>query len=110
MTHVYLDALFSDVVPKRCLVAHRLACVVLARGLPFRGERRLRDVDEMALACSEACANAIEHAYSPPAGRVELEGQVLAPLIFRRTVHVNPLVVVLSILFFGELAPEGAEA
>jgi predicted PurR-regulated permease PerM len=34
----------------------------------------------------------------------QLEGQVLAPLIFRRTVHVNPLVVVLSILFFGELA------
>jgi predicted PurR-regulated permease PerM len=33
----------------------------------------------------------------------QLEGQVLAPLIFRRTVHVNPLVVVLSILFFGEL-------
>lgn len=34
----------------------------------------------------------------------QVEGQVLAPLIFRRTVHVNPLVVVLSILFFGELA------
>ena len=33
----------------------------------------------------------------------QLEGQVLAPLIFRRTVHVNPLVVFLSILFFGEL-------
>jgi anti-sigma regulatory factor (Ser/Thr protein kinase) len=37
-----------------------------------------RDVDEMALACSEACANAIEHAYSPPAGRVELEGEMLS--------------------------------
>ena len=35
-----------------------------------------RDVEEMALACSEACANAIEHAYSPPAGRVELEATV----------------------------------
>ena len=34
----------------------------------------------------------------------QLEGQGLAPLIFRRTVHVNPLVVVLAILFFGELA------
>ena len=34
----------------------------------------------------------------------QLEGNILAPLIFRRTVHVNPLVVTLSILFFGELA------
>jgi predicted PurR-regulated permease PerM len=34
----------------------------------------------------------------------QLEGQVLAPIVFRRTAHVNPLVVVLSILFFGELA------
>jgi predicted PurR-regulated permease PerM len=34
----------------------------------------------------------------------QVEGQVLSPLIFKRTVHVNPLVVVLSILFFGELA------
>ena len=34
----------------------------------------------------------------------QLEGQVLSPIIFRRTVHVNPLVVVLSILFFSELA------
>jgi putative heme transporter len=32
-----------------------------------------------------------------------IEGNVLAPLIFRRTVHVNPLVVTLSILFFGEI-------
>ena len=30
----------------------------------------------MALACSEACANAIEHAYSPPAGQVEIEATV----------------------------------
>jgi predicted PurR-regulated permease PerM len=33
----------------------------------------------------------------------QIEGNVLAPLIFRRTVHVNPLVVTLSILFLGEL-------
>ena len=33
-----------------------------------------------------------------------LEGNVLGPLIFRRTVHVNPLVVTLSILFLGEVA------
>ncbi|HMF42910.1 MAG TPA: AI-2E family transporter [Polyangia bacterium] len=33
-----------------------------------------------------------------------LEGNVFAPLIFRRTVHVNPLIVTLSILFFGEIA------
>ena len=34
----------------------------------------------------------------------QLEGNVLAPLVFRRTVHVNPLVVLLSVLFFGEMA------
>jgi predicted PurR-regulated permease PerM len=34
----------------------------------------------------------------------QLEGNVLGPLIFRRTVHVNPLVVVLSVLFLGEMA------
>ncbi len=33
----------------------------------------------------------------------QFEGQVLSPIIFRRTVHVNPLVVVLAILFFSEL-------
>ena len=33
-----------------------------------------------------------------------IEGNVLAPLIFRRTVNVNPLVVTLSILFLGEIA------
>jgi predicted PurR-regulated permease PerM len=33
-----------------------------------------------------------------------IEGNVLSPLIFRRTVHVNPLVVTLSILFLGEIA------
>lgn len=34
----------------------------------------------------------------------QLEGNVLAPLIFRRTVHVNPLLILLSILFCAELA------
>jgi putative heme transporter len=33
----------------------------------------------------------------------QIEGNILGPLIFRRTVHVNPLVVTLSILFLGEL-------
>lgn len=32
-----------------------------------------------------------------------IEGNLLAPLIFRRTVHVNPLVVTLSVLFLGEV-------
>lgn len=34
----------------------------------------------------------------------QLEGNVFGPLIFRRTVHVNPLIVLLSLLFFGEIA------
>jgi predicted PurR-regulated permease PerM len=34
----------------------------------------------------------------------QVEGNVLAPLVFRRTVHVNPLVVILSVLFLGEMA------
>jgi predicted PurR-regulated permease PerM len=34
----------------------------------------------------------------------QIEGNILAPLIFRRTVRVNPLVVTLSILFLGEIA------
>jgi predicted PurR-regulated permease PerM len=34
----------------------------------------------------------------------QLEGNVLGPLIFRRTVHVNPLVTTLSLLFLGEMA------
>jgi predicted PurR-regulated permease PerM len=34
----------------------------------------------------------------------QIEGNILGPLIFRRTVHVNPLVVTVSILFFGEIA------
>jgi predicted PurR-regulated permease PerM len=32
------------------------------------------------------------------------EGNVLAPLIFRRTVHVNPLLTLFAVVFFGELA------
>jgi predicted PurR-regulated permease PerM len=34
----------------------------------------------------------------------QLEGNILGPLVFRRTVHVNPLVTTLSIVFFGEIA------
>jgi len=34
----------------------------------------------------------------------QIEGNILGPLVFRRTVHVNPLIVTLSILFLGELA------
>jgi putative heme transporter len=33
-----------------------------------------------------------------------LEGNVISPLVFRRTVHVNPLVTTLSILLLGEIA------
>lgn len=33
----------------------------------------------------------------------QLEGNVLSPLIFRRTVHINPLVTTLAILFMAEL-------
>ncbi|WP_224240289.1 AI-2E family transporter [Hyalangium gracile] len=34
----------------------------------------------------------------------QIEGNVLAPLVFRRTVHVNPLLTLLSVLFCAELA------
>jgi predicted PurR-regulated permease PerM len=34
----------------------------------------------------------------------QLEGNILGPFIFRRTVHLNPLLVTVSILFFGEIA------
>jgi predicted PurR-regulated permease PerM len=34
----------------------------------------------------------------------QIEGNILGPLIFRRTVHVNPLIVLLSIVFFSEIA------
>lgn len=40
----------------------------------------------------------------------QLEGNVLGPLVFRKTVHVNPLVVTLSILFLGEMGIMGAIA
>jgi putative heme transporter len=33
----------------------------------------------------------------------QFEGNVMAPLVFRRTVHVNPLVITLSILFLAEI-------
>jgi serine phosphatase RsbU (regulator of sigma subunit)/anti-sigma regulatory factor (Ser/Thr protein kinase) len=46
-----------------------------------------RDVEELALACSEACANAIEHAYSPPAGRVELEASISGDRTVALKVH-----------------------
>ena len=32
----------------------------------------------------------------------QLEGNILAPLIYRRTVHVNPLVTLVAILFLAE--------
>ncbi|HEX7480885.1 MAG TPA: AI-2E family transporter [Polyangiales bacterium] len=34
----------------------------------------------------------------------QLEGNLIAPLVFRRTVHVNPLMVLLSVVLFGEIA------
>jgi predicted PurR-regulated permease PerM len=34
----------------------------------------------------------------------QIEGNLLSPLIFKRTVHVNPLVTTLSILLLGEIA------
>jgi len=34
----------------------------------------------------------------------QLEGNVLAPVVFRRTVNVNPLVSLMSLVVFGELA------
>jgi len=33
----------------------------------------------------------------------QIEGNLLGPLMFRRTVHVNPLVTLLAILFFGTM-------
>jgi predicted PurR-regulated permease PerM len=33
----------------------------------------------------------------------QLEGNVLAPVVFRRTVNVNPLVSLMSLVVFGEL-------
>lgn len=34
----------------------------------------------------------------------QLEGNVLAPLVFKRTVHVNPLLTLFAVVFFAELA------
>ncbi len=34
----------------------------------------------------------------------QVEGNILGPLVFRRTVHVNPLLTTLSILVLGEIA------
>jgi predicted PurR-regulated permease PerM len=34
----------------------------------------------------------------------QIEGNVIAPIVFRRTAHVNPLITVLAILFLAELA------
>jgi len=34
----------------------------------------------------------------------QIEGNLLAPLVFRRTVHVNPLLILLAVLFCAELA------
>jgi predicted PurR-regulated permease PerM len=34
----------------------------------------------------------------------QLEGNVIGPLVFRQTVHVDPLVALLSVLFFGQIA------
>jgi predicted PurR-regulated permease PerM len=31
----------------------------------------------------------------------QLEGNIIGPFVFKRTVHVNPLVVLVSVLFFG---------
>lgn len=34
----------------------------------------------------------------------QLEGNVLGPIVFRRTAHINPLMTMVSVLFFAELA------
>lgn len=34
----------------------------------------------------------------------QLEGNVLGPLVFKRTVHVNPLLTLFAVVFFAELA------
>jgi len=37
----------------------------------------------------------------------QLEGNVLAPVVFRRTVNVNPLVSLMALVIFGELGGIG---
>jgi len=34
----------------------------------------------------------------------QIEGNLIAPMVFKQTFHVNPLVLVLSVLFFGDIA------
>jgi predicted PurR-regulated permease PerM len=34
----------------------------------------------------------------------QLEGNVLGPLVYKRTVHVNPLLTLFAVVFFAELA------
>jgi predicted PurR-regulated permease PerM len=34
----------------------------------------------------------------------QLEGQILGPMVLRRTAHMNPLLTLLSVLFFVEVA------
>src|SRR5215210_5656467 len=45
---------------------------VLGRWLNAAGASRM-EVDEISLACSEACANAVEHAYGPGGADYEVE-------------------------------------
>ena len=46
----------------------------LARWLRVNGVERA-DVDDLVLACSEACANAIRHAYGPDGGTVDVQAK-----------------------------------
>lgn len=41
-----------------------------------RHEVDKEDADDLVLACSEACANSIEHAYGPAGGTIEIEAEV----------------------------------
>jgi anti-sigma regulatory factor (Ser/Thr protein kinase) len=50
---------------------------VLARWLRDAGATRM-EIEEVALACSEACANAIEHAYGPAPARLEVTATIAA--------------------------------
>ncbi len=37
-------------------------------------------------------------------GYGQVEGNVLGPLVFRRALHINPLIIMLAILFLGEMS------
>jgi anti-sigma regulatory factor (Ser/Thr protein kinase)/putative methionine-R-sulfoxide reductase with GAF domain len=50
---------------------------VLGRWLGAAGASR-RDIEDISLACSEACANSIEHAYAPGPATLELSASVSA--------------------------------